>query len=45
MEKCLIMRAGQTPVQKYWKKLLDMIQVGVCKRQEGRPLEWVLEAC
>lgn len=28
MEKCLTMRAGQTPVQKYWCKLLEMIEVG-----------------
>ena len=27
MEKCLTMRAGQTPVQKYWHKLLGMIEV------------------
>ena len=27
MEKCLTMRAGQTPVQKYWCKLLQMIEV------------------
>ena len=27
MEECLTMRAGQTPVQKYWHKLLAMIQV------------------
>ncbi|PRW58268.1 glutathione-dependent formaldehyde dehydrogenase [Chlorella sorokiniana] len=28
MEKCLTMRAGQTPVQKYWCKLLQMIEQG-----------------
>ncbi|KAI7835746.1 hypothetical protein COHA_010363 [Chlorella ohadii] len=28
MEKCLTMRAGQTPVQKYWCKLLEMIEQG-----------------
>jgi hypothetical protein len=43
MEKCLTMRAGQTPVQKYWHKLLAMIQVGqrwrvaaTCKQTGGR---------
>jgi len=28
MEKGLTMKAGQTPCQKYWHKLLDMIQEG-----------------
>ncbi|PSC68261.1 Sorbitol dehydrogenase [Micractinium conductrix] len=28
MEKCLTMRGGQTPVQKYWKQLLQMVQEG-----------------
>jgi hypothetical protein len=42
MEKCLTMRAGQTPVQKYWHKLLAMIQVSTvgglpcASRQAGR---------
>lgn len=31
MEKCLTMRGGQTPVQKYWQKLLSMIQVRLGK--------------
>jgi len=26
MEKCLVVRSGQTPVQKYWKHLLELIK-------------------
>jgi threonine dehydrogenase-like Zn-dependent dehydrogenase len=28
MEKCLEMRSGQTPVQKYWKELLEKVRTG-----------------
>lgn len=28
MEKCLTMRGGQTPCQKYWRQLLDMVDAG-----------------
>jgi hypothetical protein len=35
MEKGLTMRGGQTPVQRYWAHLLELIQTGAWARGRG----------